>query len=690
MRMLLIDNHDSFTFNLHQLMAAVNGEPPVVVPNDAAGWDELAGQFDGIVISPGPGRPEVAGDVGVSRDAIERADVPLLGVCLGHQAIAWASGGRVVRGEPVHGRTCAVEHAGGALFEGIPQGFAAMRYHSLVVDPALPDELEPIAWSEGVLMGLRHRRRPLWGVQFHPESVGSEHGHRLLANFRDLAALARRTRSIRRAGAPATEPRTARSVMPGGRVRPPGRASVSLVWRRIDPWIEPARVHAERLAGREWTFWLDSSLVGAVGAGARFSFLGDDRGPLSARIQHDIRAGTDLFAELRAALDARRVFDPDLPFDFQTGFVGYLGYEVKAACGAAAGHPAPLPDAQLLYADRVLAFDHVDRAVYLLALADEEVAEAGRADAAAWIEETAAALAALAAADPPADDIGPAGPPVRFALDRGRERYLADVRACLEEIRAGESYEVCLTDQLRAAVSVDPARLHGALRRRSPAPYAALLCFPGAAAVCSSPERFLRIDRAGQVESRPIKGTRPRGATPAEDAALAADLASSAKDRAENIMIVDLVRNDLGVVCEPSSVQVAAMMEVETYAGVHQLVSAVRGRLRGDVDALDCVRAAFPPGSMTGAPKRRTLAILDRLEGAARGIYSGAIGYLSASGAADLAVVIRTAVVRRGEVTIGVGGAVVAMSDPAAELDEILVKGRALVAATADALDPIG
>jgi para-aminobenzoate synthetase len=189
MKTLLIDNYDSFTYNLFQLLGEVNGEEPDVVRNDEAGWDQLAcRRFDNVVISPGPGRPEHPQDFGVCADAIRRAEVPLLGVCLGHQGICTAFGGRVERApEAVHGRASAVIHDGSPLFAGIPREFQAVRYHSLCVDRTLPGELEPTAWtSDGVLMALAHRTRPLWGVQFHPESIATEHGRRLLANFRDL------------------------------------------------------------------------------------------------------------------------------------------------------------------------------------------------------------------------------------------------------------------------------------------------------------------------------------------------------------------------------------------------------------------------------------------------------------------------------------------------------------------------
>jgi anthranilate synthase/aminodeoxychorismate synthase-like glutamine amidotransferase len=184
MRTLLIDNYDSYTFNLFHLLGEVNGEEPLVVHNDALSWAELAAwDVDNVVISPGPGRPEHPRDVGVSLDALQRADVPVLGVCLGHQALAATYGGRVVRGEPVHGKTAEAEHDGRTIFEGLESPLVVGRYHSLVVDPELPDGLEVSARSGDVIMGLRHRELPLEGVQFHPESVLTPDGKRLLENF---------------------------------------------------------------------------------------------------------------------------------------------------------------------------------------------------------------------------------------------------------------------------------------------------------------------------------------------------------------------------------------------------------------------------------------------------------------------------------------------------------------------------
>ena len=185
---LLIDNYDSFTYNLFQLLAEVNGAEPPVVRNDEASWEELARlDFDNVVVSPGPGRPDVAGDFGVCAEAIRRCEAPLLGVCLGLQGIGWVEGGAVERTpEPMHGRLSAIEHDGSPLFAGIPSPFQAVRYHSLGLARPLPPSLREIASADGVPMAIEHRHRPQWGVQFHPESIATGFGRRLLENFRDL------------------------------------------------------------------------------------------------------------------------------------------------------------------------------------------------------------------------------------------------------------------------------------------------------------------------------------------------------------------------------------------------------------------------------------------------------------------------------------------------------------------------
>jgi para-aminobenzoate synthetase len=346
-------------------------------------------------------------------------------------------------------------------------------------------------------------------------------------------------------------------------------------------------------------------------------------------------------------------------------------------------HQAATPNAAWLFADRIIAIDHEQDLTYLLAVHRDT--SAGLGVASAWLADTAARLDALPPALPVPAHAGVATPDSEPFLIRDRDAYLVDVATCRDYLVRGDSYEICLTDTLRIPFFGKDEVLYQYLRDINPAPYAALLRIDGVTILSSSPERFLRITRDRVVESKPIKGTAPRSTDPRLDAELAAELGGSAKTQAENLMIVDLLRNDLGQVCETGSVTVDRFMSVESYATVHQLVSTIRGTLRADVSAVQCAHHCFPGGSMTGAPKLRTMQIIDRLETQARGVYSGALGYFSLNGAADLSIVIRTAVRQGDELSIGSGGAIVLDSDPKDEYDEMILKTRALMQAWARA-----
>ncbi|MCX4099036.1 chorismate-binding protein [Nocardia sp. alder85J] len=799
-RTLLVDNYDSFTYNLFQLIGTVNGCAPTVVRNDEIDPAvlDLSG-YDNVVISPGPGRPDVARDFGISRHLVESAELPLLGVCLGHQGIVLAAGGEVVTAPvPRHGFPDRIRHDGRDLFEGLPADFTAVRYHSLCAATPLPAALEVTATADdGVIMGVRHRTRPQWGVQFHPESVSSEHGAALLRNFARLTERYSAERTGRRA---ARSPgRTPAPTVPA----PPAERPV----RRFEVRHEVlgAAVDAEATFGRLYAaastaFWLDSALA-EPGAG-RFSFLGDAAGPAAEVVRYRVGDGLvrvrthdgerrvpgTVLDYLATELSHRQIEFPDVPFDFAGGYVGYLGYEVKADCGAAAAHRSPTPDAMWVFADRFVAIDHHAGRTHLIALCEPESDAAQQL----WLTDTRAVLESALelsraghAADPgrpdPAtadaaggepsaagDRRGPTAPAgdgardrstgspepeavahptttvaseagsdrtqttvdlvtgfapvdseaVAASLTRGRARYLADIADIHAALRAGETYEVTLTDQLTvvdpgvacpaAPVATTPnpaatgerpgscsspaaaahspgdgegmaeaAAVYRALRQANPAPYAALLRFEELDVACSSPERFLKVGRDREVESKPIKGTAPRGRDAEADETLRRALELDPKTRAENLMIVDLLRNDLGRVCELGSVYVPELMAVETYATLHQLVSTVRGRLRPGIGVIDCLRACFPGGSMTGAPRSRTMEIIDALETEARGVYSGTLGFLGLGGTADLNIVIRTAVRHDGRWRIGAGGAIVLDSEAEAEFHEMTLKAAA-------------
>ncbi|MFF0513162.1 aminodeoxychorismate synthase component I [Streptomyces sp. NPDC004250] len=687
MRILLVDNYDSFTHNLAHYLALITGQEPVVVPNDSPLLHPgLLSGFDAVVLSPGPGTPARTKNVGRCRELVESCGLPLLGICLGHQGIAQWHGASVSRApEPRHGRLSPVLHDGTGLFTGLPSPFNVVRYHSLAVDD-LPRSLQATAWSaDGVLMGLEHRSKPMWGVQFHPESILTEHGMELLRNFVELSRAWHRDRpGLDRPALAAPVPWT-----PTAAALP--RRSLQVRVERLDTgWDD--EVAFEALFGHaEHAFWLDSSAhaVSDTALG-RFSVMGDAGGPLSRVAEADVRTqtvtvrsskGTEVvtgewLSWLDRDLAAARIPPLDLPFDFCLGWVGYLGYELKAECGGRLAHQAPEPDAAMIFADHAVVFDHHSRVTYLLAL----VEDGQNGEAVRWLRDTRTALEKLRGRSPRL-----ISHPVHRAevtLRHDRAAYLGLVDRALEEIAAGESYEVCLTNMAEARGAFAPLPSYRLLRRSSPAPFGALLRLGSTSVLSTSPERFVKVGADGRTESKPIKGTRPRGRTAREDAELVADLLSDEKDRAENLMIVDLVRNDLGRCAEPGSVQADEIFQVETYESVHQLVSTVRAQLRKDASAVDCVRSAFPPGSMTGAPKIRTMEIIDELEGGPRGVYSGALGYFSLSGAADLSVVIRTVVITPGRVRYGVGGAVIALSSPEDEFEETAVKAAPLLSLT--------
>jgi aminodeoxychorismate synthase component I len=491
-------------------------------------------------------------------------------------------------------------------------------------------------------------------------------------------------------------------------LQPPPVAHAAIALQKLPPGLSPVAAF-ERLRDDADPWLLESSLRHArLG---RFSFAGAAPwgvlrafGPrLVLEVRRAVRPGLapgrheasgDPWDAARALLGAApqaRLLHPGLAeLPFVGGAVGSFGYELAASLEALRFHgegSLGFPDLHLLLVDRVLVFDHAAGGLFAsgIGYGHDAAAAARRAEAAA--AELAARVATRGGRPPTPEEDGP--PRAIAALHPevcvSEAAYAARIARAQARIAAGDVYQVCLTHRLEMPFAGDPWALYRALRRRSPAPFAAYLELPEGALVSSSPERFLRVGSDGSLESRPIKGTRPRGKDAEEDAALRRALAASAKDRAENVMIVDLVRNDLGRVCEIGSVEASELFAVEAYTTVLQMVSTVRGRLRPRHDALDAVRAAFPPGSMTGAPKLAAMRILDELEPVRRGPYSGALGWLDLRGGADLAVVIRTALVRRGRAFVHVGGGLVADSQPGAEWRETLDKARALLEALAEA-----
>ncbi|MBB2958968.1 chorismate-binding protein [Pseudoclavibacter helvolus] len=738
---VVVDNRDSYTYNLVQLLLELSdhevrvvdaGDPAAIC--DCLGWIS-AGLVSGLVISPGPGHPanliDFEGSARVLDAALApRSNLPVFGVCLGHQGIALSLGGEVVAApEAKHGWRSPLRHDGVGLFAGIPQGTLVTRYHSLAVREPLPAGLRVTARSEdGVVQGLEVEGRPVWGVQFHPESIASEHGRQLVANF--VAAVdaadavghgpadhAHRD-SPDREGVDATadggasarsevsELFVASRLVRGPRAdgRAAAESAATIVYRDV----------LRRASASVWVDVPDEN-----GRQARWSILADDA-PISdgqstsepARVLRLLGDGS--FEAAQRTLEQMRPVGAE-GLAFRGGLLGYFGYELglrmlglEPTTGGD-DNAETLPDAWWLDPRRAVLVDRATGAVTVIATAStlalaEAAAElfAAEVDAALDNEDgvrasraarSARALASARSADSAraldsarasgrvdSGDLPDAGGTlVRGTWRTSREQYAADIARCREYLLAGDSYELCLTNEFRPDTDADPDALDLFLELRAsdPAPYAALLEFDGGAVVSASPERFLRGTTGGDYETKPIKGTAERASDPLVDAAAARDLANDPKVFAENLMIVDLLRNDLGRVCTPGSVHVPSLMAVESYATVHQLVTTVRGSAPG-VPPLDVVRALFPGGSMTGAPKLRSVELLRDIERRDRGVYAGALGVLGADGSTELSIVIRTAVRDARGWSIGAGGAIVLASDPEAETLEVELKASAL------------
>lgn len=470
--------------------------------------------------------------------------------------------------------------------------------------------------------------------------------------------------------------------------------------QREIPWRDPAACFARlRAAHPQGAVFLDSAM-GDPGLGRFSSIAVDPFGRLRAvgrRLWRDGRplAGGDPFSALEEALAAWR--QPTLPHlpPFQGGAAGWLGYDLGQRLEVL---PNPrdarrrFDDLALGFYDTVLTFDLAERRCWLISSGRPLEGRRERADRArrrmdAWEDLLRGVPTGATADEDPVATQG-AGPRPRrrpgiIRANFSRAGYEAAVTRVIDDILAGDIFQANLSQCFRARLPAgdSPWSLYQRLRQTNPAPFAAYLQWDRQVLASASPERFLRLDPEGHVETRPIKGTRPRGATPAADERLAAELLASAKDRAENVMIVDLLRNDLSRVCRDHTVEVPVLCGLESFRTVHHLVSVVTGRLQEDRGAVDLLRAAFPGGSVTGAPKIRAMEIIAELEPTRRGPYCGAVAWLGFDGAMDSSIVIRSYTVKGRAVTFQAGGGIVADSEPAAEYDETLAKAAALMAA---------
>lgn len=416
-------------------------------------------------------------------------------------------------------------------------------------------------------------------------------------------------------------------------------------------WVQPADVFVQFYAEEPNAFWLD----GEFASENRFSIIG---------------AGVPL-GDKQSVSDALQKYSVEskleLPFKWRPGLVGLVTYE---------GEP------RFIEADRAIVFDHEKQGMYFVGhFADSSDFNFWQHGALLRLGLSGGQIARYLHGK---DDLQPA---VVSVLRHDSMAYVAMIKRAQKHIEAGDVYQVCLTNQISIDTESDPLVVFIRLRETNPAPYSAFVRLGPVTLVSSSPEQFLLISSDGRISTKPIKGTRPRGDTPAEDQLIADELRADLKERAENLMIVDLMRNDIGKVSEVGSITVPKLFDIETYATVHQLVSTVTGQLAAGQTSWSAVEAAFPGGSMTGAPKIRAMELIRDFELGPRGVYSGCVGYLCGDGSSEFAMVIRSITFDSGKAIIGVGGGITIDSDPLAELEETKLKAKVLLAAL-NAADP--
>ena len=640
MKILLVDNYDSYTFNLYQLISTLHG-PPTVIFNDQLTESHYT-DYDIFILSPGPSNPlKNFPSIDIFRNK------PVLGVCLGHQGLCLKYGGEIQRSTDIfHGRTSLVKHNQDALFANIPSSFEVVRYHSLEIVNC-GEELEEIAWSDEVLMAVKHKTLPFYGVQFHPESIGTQFGDLIVINFLQLA----------------------KKFL--------SKDTIKVSYQTIQTDYSAAYLH--ELLCSDTSVWLDSSQelpnqVSILVPSPLFTVshcVASQTTHIQSQVKDDIiNSDSDFFA----TMDNFPFVESDLKFS--GGFVGYFGYEMYfeslPKCDWLKKN-SPQPDAFFMFADTFLILENqqiIVGALHSGAIDKFNIHLKSQTEAESWIQETISKLSRPIKKSK-AESFTEIS---NIRLDRGT--YKEDIVQCFEQLNAGESYELCLTDRFVFEVNQSKCAksLYDKLRSKNPAPFGCLLLSPEFSVLSSSPERFMRIEN-GIVEMKPMKGTLAR--IKGEEEKRINMLKNDEKERAENMMIVDLIRNDLGKVCKVGSVKVPKLIQVETFEKVHQLVSTIQGEL--EVSPLVAIRHCFPPGSMTGAPKLNSVKILNGIERKPRGIYSGILGYFSLNGITDFSVVIRTAVIAGTQGIIGAGGAITVLSEVESEIEEMISKARSVL-----------
>ena len=662
----LLDNYDSFTYNLYQYFGELGEEIIVKRQDDCTLKDIEEMHPDLIVISPGPCTPS---ESPLSLAVIEhfKGKIPILGVCLGHQAIGQFFGGKVVRAKrPIHGKTVSIHHDQKGVFSDLADPLEVTRYHSLIIERAtLPEELIITAEAiDGEIMGIRHKTLPIEGIQFHPEAILTQAGHQLLKNAITNAKIWH-----------------LQNVPSSWIVKPlsveiPPYHLFSAFKEEASPFFLDSGNDYKELGG--YSYIGSSPFLEATAYSNQLELFWPNRShreiiPLEKSECFDFL--DDAHSKYKALHS---------PFPFSGGAVGFLSYDLKNEIEALpnfAENDLKLPLWRFAWYDGIVIYDHAQRNYWLTACGIDENGTCHTDLAQARIERLEQLLYSFVPEQPPeldAHDDPTTHPHATINPSVSHEQYLADLKRVIDYIYAGDIYQANLTQRFSMAWDGDAWQLYSQLHRQNPSPFAAFLPYKDFQVLCSSPERFIQILPDGKIETRPIKGTRPRGDSPSEDQLQAAELQNSAKDRAELTMIIDLERNDLGRICEFGTVKVRDLIALEKYPTVWHLASTITGQLLKGLRPSEIIQAVFPGGSITGAPKIRAMEIIEEMEPYKRGLYTGSIGYMGFDGAWDLNIVIRTIFLKDGQAFINVGGGIVADSIPESEYYETLDKAKAL------------
>ena len=655
--MILVVDNGGFTTNIlaHQL-----GAVHLVPAAELVAFNVT--DYTHIVIPHGTETPDLSG-------ILAHPELPVLAIGSGYQHLAAAYGhDTVAPAQPIYGQAVAHQHHAAGILASIENPVELISYHAWRVtdmDPAV-FEIHAVDAADAALV-YRVKGTNHWGMHCDPAALQSTAGPQILKNFLALV--------------PGTS-----TPAPSQATTAPAARRLPVFTRQVSGQLDTAATFRTLQRDTSAAFWLDSAAA-HLGQG-NTTILGTNHGALAQIIRWDVATNRlDIDQAGQHTTTTHSVFDylqdhawqPEQPLDlegFTGGWVGYLGYEAHQASsvGQTHAHQATTPDAYWIKPQAFIRYDHRARITTLVAYAEPDLLE------------TLQAALVFGTGEPPTSQ-RPRKVAGRWRLTT--EEYQHRASSIQTMLNSGEAAGICLTDTYCLDdYRGDTLDLYNRLRTKNPAPYAGYLRFntfgDELEVLCASPEKFLKVDGDGLVESKPIKGTVARSNDPAQDAQLAQQMADDPKIQSENLMITDLLRDDLAKITEPGSVRVPNLMAVESFATVHQLVTTVSGHLRPNTPIMDVVQAVFPGGSMTGAPKLFSVQALETLEAGPRGIYSGAMGWVGDDNTAELNVVIRSIIVNSGQLSIGAGGAVVVGSDPVAEELEKHLKAQALLNSIAE------